>query len=93
MDELEAFSSELKATCDVLRKPENPTFFSEVQELLWQQGGDDVKSARNQSAEYMKDAMLENLTKDGRWDALREDIRFKAIIEGIASKPSKEDKR
>ena len=93
LDELEAFSSELKATCDVLRKPENPTFFSEVQELLWQQGGDDVKSARNQSAEYMKDAMLENLTKDGRWDALREDIRFKAIIEGIASKPSKEDKR
>lgn len=91
LDELEAFATDLEATCDVLRAPQNPAFFDEVQELLWQAGDEDTEAARNRSAEYMKDAMLERLMKDGPWDAFREDERFKAIIEKIAPNQPKRE--
>lgn len=89
LNELVAFSSDLETTCDVLGEPQNPTFFSDVQDLLWQAGDEDTEAARNRSAEYMKDVMLERLMKDGRWDAFREDVRFRAIIEKSAPDQSK----
>lgn len=91
LDELEAFASELSATCNVLREPENPGFFIEVQDLPWQLGDEGTETVRNQSAEYMKNAMLEHLMKDGQWNTLREDSRFRAIIEKVAPEQSKED--
>lgn len=93
LDELAAFSYDLEVTCDVLRDPQNPMFFSEVQDLLWQPGDEDTESARNQSAEYMKNAMLEHLMRDERWNALHEDSRFKAIVGKIAPGQSKEEER
>ncbi len=91
LDELETFASELAATCNVLREPENPGFFIEVQDLLWQPGDEGTETVRNQSAEYMKNAMLEHLMKDEQWNALREESRFRAIIEKVAPDQSKVD--
>ena len=91
LDELEAFTADLEATCDVLREPENPAFFAEVEDLLWQSGDTDIMDAREQSAAHIKHSMTEYLGNDGRWDALRENSRFKAIVRKITSDQLKGD--
>lgn len=80
IDVLTHFRSDLDALCAILCDPQNPAFFDEVKEMLWQDQGDDNVEARRQGAITMRTSFHERFAKDDRWCPLREEPRFASFL-------------
>lgn len=86
LDQLEAFKLDLEKCRALLAHPENPPFFESVQEYLWDESDEAAYAAREESVDALCEAFVKRLEKDERWDTLRENPRFKTLIEHFANK-------
>lgn len=86
LDQLEAFELDLEKCCALLANPENPPFFESVQECLWETGDEAIDAAREKSADALCASFAKRLETDERWNALRENPRFKTLAEHFANK-------
>lgn len=86
LDQLEAFELDLEKCCALLANPENPPFFESVQECLWETGDEAIDAAREKSADALCAPFAKRLETDERWNALRENPRFKTLAERFANK-------
>lgn len=86
LDQLEAFELDLEKCRALLAHPENPPFFESVQEYLWENGDEAISAARGEMADALCEAFVKRLEIGERWNALRENPRFKTLVECFADK-------
>ncbi len=86
LDQLEAFELDLEKCRALLAHPENPPFFESVQEYLWENGDEAISAARGEMADALCEAFVKRLEIGERWNALRENPRFKTLVERFADK-------
>ena len=86
LDQLEAFERDLEKCRVLLARPENPPFFESVREYLWEDGDEAIDAAREESADALYASFAKRLETDERWNVLRENPRFKTLVERFADK-------
>lgn len=86
LDQLEAFERDLEKCRVLLAHPENPRFFESVQEYLWEDGDEATDAARAEMADGLCEAFMKGFETDERWNALRENPRFAAVVGHLVDK-------
>lgn len=86
LDELQQFSRDLDGCCDTLASPQNPPFFDCVQELLWQEGDEDIDAARGDAAATLRATFASRIVSDESLIALRGDPGFDEVLRRLEGK-------
>lgn len=83
LDELEAFARGMSECCEAVEGAQNPLFFSDLSELLWEEGGAEMSAARGAACASLRSSLLGRLSTDERWGSLRGDARFELIARSL----------
>lgn len=84
---LDAFANALDEAYAVMSNPVNPGIFDKVEDMLWDDAGDEVTRARSEGVAELRAAYASVLECDGLWDYLRDDGRFCQAIARISDSP------
>lgn len=80
MDELQRFAQDLEKCCKTFGSPQNPPLFRAVEELLWQEGGEEAEAARDEAAASLRSALVGSVSSNESWASLRGNPRYESLM-------------
>lgn len=88
MDELERFAQDLEKCCKTFESPQNPPLFQAVDDLLWQEGGEEAQAARSEAAASLRSSLVGGVVSSESWAPLRGNPRYESLIRQMAGRDS-----
>lgn len=80
---LRKFAESLDACCEFLEHPKNPVLFDEVKDLMWQEDGPELQSARRDSVQTLRLSYADGLTNKKVWEPFATNAEFEEIVSTV----------